>query len=351
MPWDAGAAMDRLQRTRQSIEEMKQRKKESNRAMLLDLLGKGVDVGKTWYNAKQAKELELARQSGMENLEYLRQGGEGLSDARAATAAEKAAGVASGRLTQEYGLRSGEGAESTEKLFPLWDKLFPGLTREQQLAKWSYWQGMSRPSDSAKDPQAESQWTSAADVAARNAIQARFADIEKWPTQAAFWNAVAADPILAGQVIPIYRSEAEKYLRDYIKDSATRTMAVDALEKDFMVFLNATKSEDQPEATTATLETNPRETSFQPEIDAVVAKAKELVSAGYGQDSKTNLDVLSVIQADVAEPGVSKYLTDQAGRLTYEKFKKLVEDAYQAYIRSKPTSVDPSLEEQKILGL
>jgi hypothetical protein len=61
MPWDAGAAMDRLQRTRQAIEEMKQRKKEFNWGLLSEGLGKGIDIWKTLSEPKRAEEAAKLR--------------------------------------------------------------------------------------------------------------------------------------------------------------------------------------------------------------------------------------------------------------------------------------------------
>lgn len=57
MPWDAGPGLDRLGASVRGLSELRQRRQEANRALMMQLLGQGVDIWKTIGSQKLAREL------------------------------------------------------------------------------------------------------------------------------------------------------------------------------------------------------------------------------------------------------------------------------------------------------
>lgn len=57
MAWDSGSALDRLSRTNEWIQSLRQRRKEANQGLFQGLLGQGLDVWKTMYGAQTQKEI------------------------------------------------------------------------------------------------------------------------------------------------------------------------------------------------------------------------------------------------------------------------------------------------------
>lgn len=318
MAWDSSAAMERLSRTNEWVQSLKQRKKEANRQMLQDLLGSGIDVWKTLYGGNLQKTSQLSAQEHDKSMAYQQQGENVLERLWKAGEAAKGREFEAEEAGKGREFEAGEAGKGRE------------FTTGRDLAQHGY--TMEELRERANQ---EIRIGLGKGVDASNVSKIWDTMLSSAFTEGALVGVISKDEMGNDVLLPTNAERFRTLLKVPSGLSPADAMWLQEKIDSFMSSIANPVSQDNGPVEADISGPRQEEMETHGLIKTLVEKAQELVNAGYGDDSVSNLKVVQTILDNIEKPGTSSYVTMQPGRLTVAKFKDIIEKAYQAYMASK----------------